>query len=45
MDPGKVSAIIDWLSPRNMFEAHSFKGLASFYQFFIKKKINGIFTP
>ena len=36
MDPEKVQAIIDWPSPRNIFEVSSFHGLSSFYRKFIK---------
>ena len=36
MDLEKVQEIIDWPSPRNIFEVRSFHGLESFYMKFIK---------
>jgi hypothetical protein len=36
MDPEKVRATREWLSPKNIFEVRIFHGLASFYQKFIK---------
>ena len=39
MDPKKVQEIIDWPSPRNIFEVRSFHGLASFYMKFINNCI------
>jgi hypothetical protein len=36
MDPEKLKEIREWLSPKNIFEVRSFRGLASFYQNFIK---------
>ena len=35
MDREKVQAIIDWPSPRNIFEVRRFRGLTSFYRKFI----------
>ena len=36
MDLEKVQEIIDWTSPRNIFEVRIFHGLESFYRKFIK---------
>ncbi|KAA3483802.1 DNA/RNA polymerases superfamily protein [Gossypium australe] len=36
VDPSKVSAILDWKSPRNVSKVHSFLGLAGYYRRFVK---------
>ena len=36
MDPTKVEAIMEWPVPTNFPEAHSFLGLAGYYQRFIE---------
>ena len=36
MDPAKVSAIVEWDSPKNLTDVRSFLGFANFYRRFIK---------
>jgi hypothetical protein len=43
MDPDKVEVIKNWPSPKNIFKARIFHGLASFYRKFIKN-FSGIST-
>ena len=35
MDPTKVKAVVDWVSPRNLHDVCAFLGLANFYRRFI----------
>lgn len=44
MDLEKVKEIVQWSSPRNIYEVRSFHGLASFYRKFIKN-FNNICVP
>ncbi|KAG8474943.1 hypothetical protein CXB51_031622 [Gossypium anomalum] len=36
VDPSKISAVIDWKPPRNVFEVRSFLGLACYHRRFVK---------
>ena len=44
MDPENVEAIVNWPSPKSIFQVRSFHGLSSFYRNFIKT-ISGIGAP
>ena len=36
MDPQKIEAIVNWPTPTNVTEVHSFMGLAGYYRRFVK---------
>ena len=36
VDPQKIEAIVNWKPPTNVFEVHSFLGLAGYYRKFVK---------
>ena len=36
VDSSKVEAVLDWSQPKNVFEIHSFLGLAGYYHQFVK---------
>ncbi|XP_058188011.1 uncharacterized mitochondrial protein AtMg00860-like [Rhododendron vialii] len=36
VDPGKIESIMDWQRPKNVFEIHSFLGLAGYYRRFVQ---------
>ena len=36
VDPTKVEVVTKWERPKNVFEAHSFLGLAGYYRRFVE---------
>lgn len=36
VDPGKVKAVLEWNSPKNVSKVYNFLGLASYYRRFVK---------
>ncbi len=40
IDPKNVKAIMEWITPRNVFEVKSFIGITGYYRIFIKKLSN-----
>ncbi|XP_016722682.1 uncharacterized mitochondrial protein AtMg00860-like [Gossypium hirsutum] len=37
VDPKKIEPIVQWKTPRNVFEVHSFLGLAGYYRRFVNR--------
>lgn len=44
MEPGKISAVLEWPTPRNVKDVRAFVGFANFYRRFIRN-YSGIVTP